>query len=74
MLTRLQNTEHVMISNDRGHRHQATAERLAQQVGISGNVLMLKARVRPVRPSPDWISSAINRTPCRLVSSRTPAK
>ena len=52
MLTRLQNTEHVMISNDRGHRHQATAERLAQQVGISGNVLMLKGEGAARTPQP----------------------
>ena len=28
MLARLQHTEHVMISNDRRHRHDATAQRL----------------------------------------------
>src|SRR4029453_4128613 len=34
MLTRLQNTEYVMISNDRGKRHDATAQSLPKDVEL----------------------------------------
>ena len=33
-----------------------------------------QAKVAPVRPSPDWISSAIMSAPCAVHSSRTAAR
>src|SRR4029453_2278332 len=52
MLTRLQHTEYVMISNHRGQRHDATAQRLAQQVDISRDVLMLQGECAAGSPQP----------------------
>ena len=52
MLTRLQHTEYVVISDDRRDRHNATAQRLTQQVDISGDVLMLQGEGAAGTPEP----------------------
>ena len=74
MLARLQDTKHVMISNYRGQRHDATAQRLTQQVDISRDLLMLHGKGAAGTSNPDWISSAMNSIRCWLDSSRTPAR
>ena len=58
------------VGHDRRHRHDPAAERLAQDVDVGRTPSWSQAKVQPVRPRPDWISSAIISTLARA-SSRT---
>ncbi len=63
------------LDTTRRHRHDPAAQRLAQHVHVRHDPLVLcTRRLRPVRPSPDWISSATKRTFRSRVSSRTPGQ
>ena len=58
-------------ADDRGDRHDAAAERLAEDVACRARRPRARRRTcRPVRPSPDWISSAMNSTSRSVHSSR----
>ena len=63
------------VGDDGRHRHDAAAERLAEEVDVRARRPRARRRTwRPVRPRPDWISSAIISTPRSVQISRTAAR
>ena len=71
---RVEHAEHLLGGHHRRDRDDPTAERLAQHVDVGDDALEVAGEGRPVRPSPDWISSAMNSTSFAVHSSRTAAR
>ena len=74
VLTRPEHAKHGAARHDRGDRHDPAAKRLAEQVYVGLTFSCSHANVVPVRPSPDWISSAIMSAPRSEQICRTPAR
>ena len=52
VLTRLQNPQHIMISNDGRQRQDASTQRLTQQIDIGRDVLVLQSERASGTPQP----------------------